>query len=193
MVSEGVQPLGQYNLDSYDGYTSVLGGELMVLVSNGVGSDGYQVISARPARTTDSYGPFYLSDDGNYGYGQSFGAVVTKTSTGFAGGLDSAIRLGPASYLATGKVTLWDKPGLYAVTLDALDPTVTQTTWMGKVPGAKLTVMADNSGRLTTGTQTMPAVATVVHYKVDESLVTTGGAVVAKQKLVIRFNPFGSV
>ena len=195
MVQEGIQPAGQYDLDSYDGYTSLLGGEVFVLVSNGANSDGYQVISARPARTTDGYGPYFLADDGTYGYGVLFGNTVTRTATGFTSGADAATRLGPGTWVASGKVTLWDKPGLYAVTLDALDSAVSEATWKTKVPGAALTVKSDNTGKLTTvgASTTFPPVATVVTYKIDESLVTTGGAVVAHKKLVIRFNPYGTV
>lgn len=193
MVNEGLHPAGQYDLDTVDGYTSLLGGEVFVLVSNGANSDGYQTLSARPARTTDGYGPYFLADDGTYGYGVLFGNTVSRTSTGFTSGADTATRLGPGTWVGSGKVTLWDKPGFYAVTLDALDSAVSEATWKAKVPGAPLSVKSDNSGKLTTGTQLFPAVATVVTFKVDEALVTTGGSVVAHKKLVIRFNPYGSV
>lgn len=187
MVQEGVQPAGQYDLG--DGYTPK-GGELYVLCSVGAGTDGYQVVKARPALTTDGYGPYYLADDGLTGYGVLFGNTVTRTATGFASGQDNATRLGPTTNAGSGKVTLWAHPGLYAVTLDALG-TQTEATWQALYPGAKLTVTTGGA-LLNGGTANMPAVS-VVGYKVDESLVTTGGAVVARRKLVIRFNPYGSV
>lgn len=192
MVQEGLVPAGQYDLDTVDGYT-FRGGEVMVLAASGFGTDGYAIIKARPAKTTDGYGPFFMGDEGTLGYGVYFGNTVVKTDTGFTSGADTATRLGPTTYAASGKATLWDKPGLYAVSLDALDPSVTEATWMTYQPGKALSVKSDGSGRLTTGTQAALAVATVVTYKVDEALVTTGGAVVNKKKLVIRFNPFGTV
>lgn len=189
LVQAGVQPAGEYTLA--DGYT-IKGGEVMVLTPFGVDAAGYPVVKARPATASDAYGPYYLSDDGLKGYGTLFGNTVVMSDTGFTSGADTATRLGPATYAASKKVTLWDKQGLYAVTLDALDPTVLASTWQTKVPGTALTVTS--TGALTPGTRTAnAAVATVVRFKQDESLVTTFGAVVSKQKLVIRFNPFGQV
>ena len=116
MVQEGVQPAGQY--DNLDGYAP-LGGEVYVLYSKGADAGGFQIVAARPAVTGDGYS-FYLVDDGLTGYGVLFGNTVTRTATGFASGADSATRLGPHSAAGSLKLTLWDKPGLYAVTLDAL-------------------------------------------------------------------------
>lgn len=186
MVQEGVQPAGQFDLK--DGYTPK-GGEVYVLESTKV--DGYQVVKARGAQASDAFGPFYLADDGLKGYGVYFGNTVTRTATGFAGGVDTAIRLGPATYTASGKVTLWDKPGLYAVSLDALDNT--ESELQDAVSGTKLTVTAGGVLTLDGANQAGAAVATVVAYKVDEALVTTGGSALNKQKLVISFNPHGEV
>jgi hypothetical protein len=186
MVQEGVQPAGQY-----DGYSTFLpvGGEVGVLISTGTNSDGYQLLAVRGATTGDK-GPFYLVDEGLTGYGVFFGNTVTRTATGFVSGADSATRLGPTTYAASGKYTLWDKPGLYAVTLDALFDT--EATLKAQVPGAHLTVDASTSklkvGNMAGGASAAP-LATVVVYKIDESLVTTGGSVVAHKKLVINFNP----
>lgn len=187
MVQEGVQPAGQY--DNLDGY-SPAGGEVYVLYSKGVGSDGYQIVSARPAVTGDGYS-FFLVDDGLTGYGVLFGNTVTRTATGFSSGADSATRLGPASQVGSGKLTLWDKPGLYAVTLDALKDS--ESSLRAALPGASLTCES-GTGKLKLGNMAagMP-LAFVVTYKIDESLVTTGGAVVAHKKLVIRFNPLAGV
>lgn len=201
MVQEGIQPAGQYDLDIADGYTPV-GGEVYVLASKGVGSDGYQKVVARPAATGDGYA-FYLADDGLTGYGVLFGNTVTRTATGFSSGLDNGTRLGPTTYAGSGKVTLWCQPGIYAVTLDALDFTSVSgdliNAYVAALPGAALTVngaaSGAHAGKLKLGS---PAgggapVATVITFKVDEALVTTGGSVVSKQKLVIRFNPNAGV
>jgi hypothetical protein len=186
MVQEGCQPLGHY-----DGYSSFapLGGEVGVLISTGTNSDGYQVLAVRGATTGDT-GPFFLVDDGLSGYGVLFGNTVVRTDTGFSSGADSGTRLGPTTYAASGKLTLWDKPGLYAVTLDALFDT--ETNLKAALPGAHLTVDASTGmlklGNMAGGAGSAP-LATVVQYKLDEALVTTGGAVVAHKKLVISFNP----
>lgn len=187
MVQEGLSPAGQY--DNLDGY-SPLGGEVYVLYSKGVDANSFQVVSARPAVTGDGYA-FFLVDDGLTGYGVLFGNTVTKTATGFSSGLDSATRLGPATQVGSGKLTLWDKPGLYAVTLDALFDG--ETALKAALPGAALTC-ASGTGKLKLGAMTAGApLATVVTYKIDEALVTTGGAVVAHKKLVVRFNPAAGV
>lgn len=181
MVQEGVQPLGQY-----DGYSSFapLGGEVGVLISTGTNSDGYQVLAVRGATTGDT-GPFFLVDDGLAGYGVYFGNTVTRTATGFSSGADNSTKLGPSTYAASGKLTLWDKSGLYAVTLDALFDS--EASLKAAVPGAVMTVDAATS-KLKLGAPSAGLfIARVVTYKVDESLVTTGGAVVAHKKLVIMF------
>lgn len=183
LVQPGTEPLGQY--DAYVGFAPK-GGEVAVLESTGTTTDGYQVIVARGATTSDT-GPFYLVDDGTLGYGLLFGNTVSKTATGFSSGTDTATRLGPVTYAASGKLTLWDKPGQYAVTLDALFDT--EATLKGTAPGVKLTVDASTS-KLKVGNPSSGAFAWVVVYKVDESLVTTGGSVMSHKKLVISFNGY---
>lgn len=188
LVQPGIQPAGQF--DNLDGYTPV-GGEVYVLYSTGTTSDGYQKVGARPAVTGDGYA-FYLVDDGKLGYGVLFGNTVVRTDTGFSSGSDTATRLGPASYAASGKLTLWDKPGLYAVTLDALKDS--EAALKAALPGAHMTCES-GTGKLKLGEMTSGGfpLATVVAFTVDESLVTTGGAVVSHKKLVIRFNPYAEV
>lgn len=184
MVQEGCDPIG-----SYDGYASFTpqGGEVGVLISTGTNTDGYQLLAVRGATTGDK-GPFFLVDEGLTGYGVLFGNTVTRTATGFTSGGDSAARLGPATYAASGKYTLWDKPGLYAVTLDTL--VGTEASFKAALPGASLTVDPSTS-RLKLGTPASGGpFAYVVRFKVDESLVTTGGAVVSHKKLVIAFSGY---
>ena len=67
--------------------------------------------------------PLMLTDDGITGYGTLFGSVVGGTvgqqvngPTTFTGAV-----LGPATQTGSGKITCWEKPGLYAVSLDACD------------------------------------------------------------------------
>jgi len=182
MVQEGVQPAGQY--DNLDGYAPA-GGEVYVLYSKGVDAGGFQVVAARPAVTGDA-NAFYLVDDGLTGYGVLFGNTVTRTATGFASGADNGARLGPSTHAASGKLTLWDKPGLYAVTLDALKDS--EASLKAALPGAALTCES-GTGKLKLGTMGAgAALASVVAFKVDEALVTTGGSVTKHKKLVINFS-----
>src|SRR5271157_1715948 len=135
LTQVGVQPLGQF--DAYSTFTSITGGEVGVLQSAGADSNGYQKVQVRGATTGDT-GPFYLVDDGTLGYGLMLGVTVTKTATGFASGSFTGTEVGPASYSASGKYTLWDKPGLYAITLDSCYDAY--ATLISQTPGTKMTV-----------------------------------------------------
>ena len=134
LLQSGNQPLGQFDaLDSQ--VTSCLGGEVAtftyVAIAAGTDnaaadvSDGYVAqANTRPAATTtlaSGARPLFLVDEGTAGYGTLYGEVVGsavgKVSTG-------GTVLGPHTASGSGKWTLWDKPGLYGVTLDAVDTTV---------------------------------------------------------------------
>lgn len=134
LLQPGIQPLGQFDaLDSQ--VTSPLGGEVasFTYVSIAAGTDdaaadvddGYLAAAGtRPAATTTLVSgarPLFLVDEGVSGYGTLFGevvgAAVGKTVTG-------GTVLGPHTATGSGKWTLWDKPGFYAVTLDAVDDTL---------------------------------------------------------------------
>jgi hypothetical protein len=135
LLQPGVQPLGQF--DGLD--TEVLtlkGGEVVTFasISSAAGVDkaskdvfdGYvnpSLVQKRVVVTktlTSGKRPLMLADEGITGYGTLFGTVVGGTvgqvSTGGA-------VLGPHTATGSGKVTLWEKPGLYAVSLDACDTT----------------------------------------------------------------------
>lgn len=131
LLQPGVQPIGQY--DGYDQLmTNLKGGEIVTLVSLPVANadkaasdvfDGYVndgavekrivVSSTLLAGTT----LFMLADEGISGYGTLLGSVLGST----AGQNTSGTVLGPHTTAGSGKVTCWDKPGLYAVSLDACD------------------------------------------------------------------------
>lgn len=133
-LNPGLYPLGQYDaLDTQ--VTSPLGGEVAGFTYVNIGSatdqaaedvyDGYLAqAGTRPAATTTLVAgmrPLFLVDEGvnNYGtlLGVVVGAQVGKQSVGGA-------LLGPHTASGSGKWTLWDKEGLYAVTLDAVDTTI---------------------------------------------------------------------
>jgi hypothetical protein len=128
-VQSGMYPLGQFDgLDSI--YLNVKGGEVATITStlltsgdsaaaDANGSDGYVGLN-RPVVTTNLVSgnrPLFLVDDGITGYGTLFGSVI-----GGVCGQKNGTAIGPHTAAASGKLTLWDKPGMYAVTLDAVDP-----------------------------------------------------------------------
>lgn len=150
LLQPGIQPLGQFDGYDADTLL-FKGGELCTLISvpspgqPGVSAGGFDKaaydvfdgytnpggVQMRPAvsRSMLASGkrPLFLSDDGIVGYGTLLGAVLGGTVgqqinnpsnqlTGYTGAL-----LGPSTATGSGKVTCWDKPGLYAVSLDACD------------------------------------------------------------------------
>ena len=188
ILQPGIQPLGQF--DGYDNdYLTILGGEVaqfgyvstaanVDLATSDIG-DGYVgvVNQVRPAVTTNltaGVRPLFLTDDGTTNYGTLFGQVVG----GIAGQVvNTGAQLGPHTATGSGKVTLWDKPGLYAVTLDAVD----ETAGTGLVPGNGTLVGNDALYATATGllTPTVGAafeagvVARFVEFQTNGSLVTT--------------------
>ena len=147
---------------------------------------------------TVTVGPYFLADDGTTGYGTLFGAVVggsvgtqVNSPTVFTGAV-----LGPHTATGSGKVTVWDKPGLYGVTLDAVDtastglvPTNTSIavgTKLGFTSAGLLTVKG-SSNDATSGTASL-VVGHVASFETNGSLVTT------PQNLVAALNsPSGDV
>jgi len=139
--------------------------------------------------------PVFLSDDGILGYGTLFGAVVGGTVGQQVNGpltYTGAI-LGPSTATGSGKVTLWDKPGLYAVSLDAVDTTaatglVPTNVANGLTVGSALSFTAGafglGGGLLTPVTGGTPAagaptVANFIEFNTNGSLVTTPNYLVA--------------
>ena len=130
LLSPGLNPLGMFDGLDAD-YLNVKGGEVLQFTSvTSAGSDkaakdafdGYVNTSSaahRPALklATSESAPIFLADDGVAGYGTLFGTVVG----GISGQVTSGSALGPHTATASGKLTAWDKPGLYAVSLDACD------------------------------------------------------------------------
>ena len=156
--------------------------------------------------------PLFLSDEGIAGYGTIFGTVVgqaagqisyANTAAGAAAAATAGNLLGPSTATGSGKVTLWDKPGLYGVTLDAVDSvtasglvptntslnTGTAVTW---VTSAQNTVGSTSgwstAGQLTPSAASNPStggtnagtpVGFFVEFESNGSLVTTPNTLVA--------------
>lgn len=206
ILQPGVQPLGQF--DVLDGYLdSILGGEVGTLYQaarvNSASEkaafdalDGYTNVSAvtRAAVAnrvnTTAQRPLWLLDEGKAGYGTLFGQVIGTP----AGLLTSGTNLGPHTAAASGKVTCWDKPGLYGVSVDAVNTAADGLvlTNASCVPGLELHVL--NNGKMTpTGSTGAVAVevARFVEFATSPFLVNTPnslvGAAEAAHHAVVNF------
>lgn len=205
ILNPGAPSLGQF--DGYTGETTNFkGGEICTWAAMpypaagaaDVNSDGYvdegglgKVVPAisRSLLTTTSR-PLFLSDDGIQGYGTLFGAVVggsVGTQVNGPGSYTGAV-LGPHTATGSGKVTVWDKQGLYGVTLDACDAAsdgLVPTNTALRV-GSSLTYVPGGAsgGKLTPVGSTAASGNTVVvgrlgSFETNGSLVTTPGSLVA--------------
>jgi hypothetical protein len=134
ILQPGIQPLGQF--DGLDTQLNLIqGGEVGTIIGIAVnsgdkaaadadGSDGYVGVppnQQRPVVTlTLAAGarPLFLLDEGTSPY---YGTLFGRLVGGTAGQIINGTILGPNTDQGSGKVTLWDKPGLYATTLDAVD------------------------------------------------------------------------
>lgn len=198
ILQSGINPLGQFDcLDTE--LTTFKGGEVCTLTAvayrlPGTAAAGFDTNAAdvndgysggssktRPAVTltlVSGHRPLFLSDDGTTGYGTLFGQVIGAT----AGLTTSGAALGPHSAAASGKMTIWDKEGLYAVTLDAVDTAVATglvPTNTGITCGDPL--FATAAGKLTPNTGNRFEALTVarfVEFATNQSLVTTGAGAV---------------
>jgi hypothetical protein len=187
ILQSGINPLGQFDcLDTE--LATFKGGEVCTLTAvayKGTDTnvadvnDGYSgsTSKTRPAVTltlVSGHRPLFLADDGTTGYGTLFGQVIGGTG----GQTFSGTNLGPHTALASGKMTIWDKEGLYAVSLDAGDT----TAGTGLVPSNTTITCGDplfatTAGKLTPNTGNRFENVTVgrfVEFATDGGLVTTG-------------------
>ncbi len=187
LLQSGGQPLGQFDCLDAD-LPNILGGEVMTFgaavvatdkaaadASDGYYNPGTSRTVAKLVTSPATAGTMMLSDDGTTGYGTLFGTVVGGTvgrvSTGGA-------VLGPHSATGSGKVTLWHQPGLYGVTLDAVDTNATNglmPTNVACVPGFALG--PNTSGKITTsagtGYNALTRIGRFVEFSTDRALVNT--------------------
>src|SRR5271170_6249949 len=215
LLQPGIQPLGQFDgLDSdvltlkggeVVSFAQVTTSGQPGVTTGGLDQAAYDVFDGyvnqggvfkRPAVTrlwngtttlTATTRPLMLSDDGILGYGTLFGAVVGGTvgqqvngPTTFTGAI-----LGPHTSTGSGKTTCWDKPGLYAVSLDACDTSATiglqpSNTTLNVGSGLSFTSM----GLLTPYASadrvaSAPNVGYLVEFNTNQSLVTTPNYLVA--------------
>lgn len=201
ILQPGIQPIGQF--DVLDGYLdSILGGEVGTLYeasrvntasekAAGDVLDGYTNVSAvtRAAVANrvnvSTQRPLFLLDEGKLGYGTLFGQVI-GTPVGLS---TTGTNLGPHTAAASGKVTCWDKPGLYAVTVDAVNTAADGLVLANAscVPGLELHVLVN--GKLTPAGSTGAVaveVARFVEFETSPSLVNTPASLVGADEAAVR-------
>jgi hypothetical protein len=144
LLQPGIQPLGQFDIEDND-IDLVVGGEV-VIFNEFNSSDTYAADVSYPGPQTQillGAAGYYkkvglgkqgyiwgFADDGSSsglygkGYGTMFGQVI-GAAVGQGTGLSNkgAVTVGPHTTKGSGKVTVWDKPGLYGVTKDAFTST----------------------------------------------------------------------
>lgn len=196
LLNSGRDPLGQFDgLDSE--VLTLKGGEVVTFTSvvataaTDVGAadafDGYVNPNKRAVVTrTLSAGsrPLMLADEGIAGYGTLFGTVVGgtvgQTVYGPGSTVPASAQLGPHTATGSGKVTCWDKPGLYAVTLDAVDTTSgTGLTLDNATLATGAELHATSTGLLTPAAGTGDIVGRFVEFETNRSLVTTPNTLVS--------------
>ena len=227
LLQPGIQPLGQFDGLDTDvltlkggeivSFAQVTTSGQPGVTTSGLDQAAYDVFDGyvneggvfkRPAVTrkfdstttlTSATRPLMLSDEGILGYGTLFGAVVGGTvgqqvngPTTYTGAI-----LGPHTATGSGKCTCWDKPGLYAVSLDAVDTTAStglQPTNTSLVISNALSFTAQGlltpfgSPQNTPTGGTQPIVGHLVEFNTNQSLVTTPNYLVAALN-----SPSGSV
>ena len=183
---QAMNPFGVF--DGYDTeYKTLKGGEVVTLAAINVGTDlasadangadGYVglVTRKRPAITKNLVSgnrPLFLADEGIAGYGTLFGQVVG----GVAGQVTNGTVLGPHTAEGSGKVTVWNFPGTYAVTLDAVDTSVNGVVPTNTNISVSTPLYATATGLLTTAAGSRfenIVVARFVEFSTNGSLVTS--------------------
>ena len=202
LLNPGANPLGQFDaLDSI--VSTVKGGECLTFgsatnaadKSAADSADGYLYPGTSHVVLTNavtSTSPLMLCDDGLLNYGTLFGSVVGGTVGQQVNGPNTytGAVLGPATAVGSGKLTAWDKPGLYGVTLDACDTTAstgltpTNTTLAAGAPLYAAVAASVTSTRLLgqltpLASNSDPKAGYFVEFRSKGSLVTTPNRLVS--------------
>lgn len=203
----GIQPLGQF-----DGYDTILatvrGGEIGTVmglprVNSAAEKAAYDVLDGytnvvdlqRVGITTRITGagirPLWLVDEGTTGYGTLFGQVI-GTPVGLS---TTGTNLGPHTAAASGKLTCWDKPGLYAISVDAVDTSADGFVLTNILCDPGVAVSPQTNGVLTlrsAATALAVNVGRFLEFETRPFLVTTPASLVtgveAALRVVISYN-----
>lgn len=186
-VNPGLNPLGLFDVLNTQA-AGLTGGEVMTLAAASRTNtatetaaadvlDGYNYATPglRPVaqRATAPAAFIALADEG---VGPHYFTVIGSVVGANTGKVVKSSPLGPNTGAGSGKVTLWDKPGLYEVTIDSLVPTfVSGLGTGGLTPGSVLGYT--NTGLLSHSTNSSAVAATgcaaFVEFSGNSSLVTT--------------------
>lgn len=200
ILQPGNVPAGQF--DVLDGYlSSILGGEVGTLfeAARTVSAsekaakdalDGYtnltSVTRAAVANRVNAatVRPLWLLDEGTAGYGTLFGQVIGTP----AGLSTTGTNLGPHTAAASGKVTCWHQPGVYAVSIDAVDTAADGLVLANAscVPGLELQPTA--TGKLTPAGSTAAVnveVGRFIEFETSPFLVNTPNSLVGAAEAAV--------
>jgi len=191
LLQPGIEPLGQFDLED-DYHALVVGGECGIFMDLDEESDAYAGDVWAPGPRIHLHlgdvpndGELYgLVDEGSSGYGTLFGSIIGGTvgqGTGF-GTLSTtgAVVVGPVTTRGSGKATLWTKPGLYGVTIDAWadEDEFAALPLNGNIYGSAEDGTLD--GKLTT-TLANQQIALSLGLSTDTSLVSTTNTAAGEQ------------
>ena len=220
LLQPGIQPLGQYDFHDPD-LANVVGGDIgtfdeqvrtnSTTVKAAADADGYiadlvdvgTAAATRPVirladTATESRKLFVLLDDGTAShYGTSLG-VLSGGPVGLSTSVQGSTTLGWHTAIGSGKVTAWDKPGLYGVSLDALAadvvPTASGNLYDTPLPG-ELLYRGSTSAKLTRVTTSADKIAMFVELTGSRSLVNTPARLVGASETFDRIvvNYLGAV
>jgi len=193
ILQPGLRPIGQFDLKAGE---TVTGGEIGGFEADtGTGTtsedpaaadaknvgpysngDKLMIVLGAPSANdttvdTDAAQLRFLLDEGTDGYGTLYGSAIGGTAgQGLTWGTSSSgavVSMGPASNFASGKVTCWHAPGMYAIS----------GTAAANIAAVQVNdnLHADSNGvlDLLTGSGTGDAVALMIGNMFDESLVST--------------------
>lgn len=184
--SDGYDP---YNLPPFPGGAGGVSTGTALPIGTGAASRPAIVICGNTASGLNAPQPIFLSDDGIKNYGTLFGTIVGRTvgltSYGPNTSVSSSDLLGPSTTAGSGKVTCWDKPGLYGITLDNVNTNATSgITVTNTALGVGTPLSYDGNGLLTTYAGAVrasqaPIVGYFSEFQTNGSLVTTPQTLVA--------------
>jgi hypothetical protein len=184
-VQPGIQPLGLFDVLDTE-LATIKGGEVMTLGSAATTNsetetaapdvlDGYtfEATASRPVAQKASLAAHAFVALADEGTGPDYFTMLGTVVGGKTGLVVSAgAVLGPHTSTASGKVTLWDKPGLYEVTLDAVASDFASSALVpGKVLGFTAQGKLQRNGGL--GALADSGCAVFVEFSQSSSLVTT--------------------